>query len=408
MRARALIAFVGATAVLAVLPNAGAATGPAVANEPDRAALTGVSTVPQIKTYLRSLGLDPAHAVIQRGARNYAGPNCPGANWNCTSASLKGTIVVQVSKAGQNVSVCDPEAEGEASLFTAPTDSCVIEQFSETGNNKATCRQSTDANPAVLICDVTQFNESGNNHADIDQRVRQTTGAAQMADVVASLDQQNESGNNHANLSQAISQSTRAAGSQSQDAEFDADVTQNTDSGGDNFLQQSQTLDQDGRSSSSANQSQSADHFGEVDQDALVGGEEAYYAVSTAQQSEPEDGFSKAHVIQSERQTLIGPGAQDQFGPMNCCSSQTGSPPQTQITIQQSSTQKASQFDEGAATQAQEINGECLTDGTCTIKHNVSNEADSRNEQVSGTGFQSLTTVCFAGSEGGFCSDGGD
>ena len=205
--------------------------------------------------------------------------------------------------------MCDPAEES-----TEAPDTCFVFQMNTDGNNKATCRESTDANPVALTCDVSQFNESGNNHADIDQRVRQTTGAMQDAQVSALLEQENGSGDNHANVSQTISQSTSEVSllAQSQEAEFDALVDQDADDGGNNHLQQSQTLDQMGRASgsSSINQSQSADHFGEVDQDALVFDEELL-AYSTAPSSQTDDGFSKATVSQTERQTLIGPGSQE-------------------------------------------------------------------------------------------------
>jgi hypothetical protein len=31
--------------------------------------------------YLRAIGVNPHHFVIQRGVRNYAGANCPGKGW---------------------------------------------------------------------------------------------------------------------------------------------------------------------------------------------------------------------------------------------------------------------------------------------------------------------------------------
>ena len=81
-----------ALAVLAFLPS-GAATA---ARPADRNVVApDLSTVANVKTYLRSLGVDPRGVVIQRGARNYAGPNCPGAAWNCTTS----TRVVQISSA---------------------------------------------------------------------------------------------------------------------------------------------------------------------------------------------------------------------------------------------------------------------------------------------------------------------
>ena len=60
------------------------------------AAKPDLTTVPQIKQYLRSLGVNPSGFVVQRGPFNYAGPNCPGAAWNCTTS----TKVIQLSSGG--------------------------------------------------------------------------------------------------------------------------------------------------------------------------------------------------------------------------------------------------------------------------------------------------------------------
>jgi len=225
------------------------------------------------------------------------------------------------------------------------------------------------------------------------------------------LDQLNGSGSNHANVLQTISQSTSAAGDQSQIADFDANVFQDTDSGGNNFLQQSQTLTQLGRASgsSSISQVQDGQHDGVVHQDALSGDSESLLlslgGMGFLQASE--DGFSKAHVTQTETQTLRGPGSQDQTGPMNCCSagSQFGSPAQTLITLHQSSTQNATQFDEGTATQFQRLKGDCSTYGTCTIHQQATNEAESLTQKESGTELLLITTCSASGGEG-FCFAG--
>ena len=195
--------------------------------------------------------------------------------------------------------------------------------------------------------------------------------------VSAELEQDNESGSNHANLSQSISQSTSQVSgtTQSQDADFDANVDQDTDDGGNNFLTQSQTLNQSGTASGwSVSQTQTADHFGEVDQDALEGGEESFAVLSTGLQAASEDGFSKATVSQTERQTLKGDGSQSQFGPMNCCgaASQEGDPQQTHITIHQSSTQKASQFGSG------EVNEDSSCTATATRRERARSTTTSR------------------------------
>src|SRR2546421_324293 len=47
--------------------------------------------------YLRAIGVNPHHFVIQRGIRNYAGARCPGAAWSCTSTTHP---VIQIASAG--------------------------------------------------------------------------------------------------------------------------------------------------------------------------------------------------------------------------------------------------------------------------------------------------------------------
>src|SRR2546421_2152998 len=64
-----------------------------------------LSSMAKIRHYLRSIGVDPRDVVIQRAHRNYAGPHCPGKDWNCTRA----TRVVQIASAGgQNQFTCTP------------------------------------------------------------------------------------------------------------------------------------------------------------------------------------------------------------------------------------------------------------------------------------------------------------
>ena len=362
-------AFVLGVAVLGMLTLlSSAAATPQPTSTVTTTAAPDLSTVPKIVSYLGSIGVDRTEIVIQRGARNYAGPNCPGMTWHCTRAA---GIVIQAAESGANKFECSPSED------TGPF-GCTVFQSSVNGNNMATCRESTSVTPAVLTCAVFQSNVNGSNHANIDQTVDQRVGAMQSAMVSAELEQDNESGSNHANLSQSISQSTSQVSgtTQSQDADFDANVDQDTDDGGNNFLTQSQTLTQTGTASgSSVSQSQTADHFGDVDQDALEGGEAALAVLSVGLQTASEDGFSKATVRQTERQTLEGNGSQDQFGPMNCCGagSQEGSPTQTHFNIHQDSSQKASQAN---AEQSSHLDGSCFSSGTCSIDHKANNDED--------------------------------
>jgi hypothetical protein len=92
--------FSGAIALLAVaalLGSAGAAT--ATSSKP----VIDISTPTAVDSYLVSKGIDPASVVKQVGLNNYAGPNCPGDGWNCTTA----TRVAQIAApGGQNVDEC--------------------------------------------------------------------------------------------------------------------------------------------------------------------------------------------------------------------------------------------------------------------------------------------------------------
>lgn len=383
-----------ALAVFAVLPSAAAkapepknATTSVVENK--HATGIDLSTVPKIKKYLRSLGVSTKGIVVQRGARNYAGPNCPSIAWNCTAAR---GVVVQLTEDGENTFECSPSSD------TGPS-SCEVFQTTTDGSNHATCRESSGANPVTLTCDVTQANVNGDNHVTIDQNVDQRGGATQTATVLADLNQDNVSGDNHASLSQSISQFTSDVASlmQSQDAVFSADVFQDTDSGGNNFLQQGQRLHQSGRASGSSSvlQMQTADHFGQVDQEVGedIGEGFTVFAVGMLQ-ADGEEGFSKAHAVQFERQSLKGPGEQIQIGPMNCCGagSQAGSLEQTLFTIEQDSAQNASQ---GGAEQESDLFGSCFSTGTCSIHHNARNDEDriTVHESVDGTPLF-VTTNC--------------
>ena len=129
----------------------------------------------------------------QTGALNYAGPNCPGPAWNCTTS----THVVQISQAGgQNEFVCEPETPPEpGGPVTAPPDVCVIVQ-TEGDVNRAECREySTDVPTAAQKCVITQTGAE-RNYATVRQVIEQTTGPAQdarqAADVIQEATEKND------------------------------------------------------------------------------------------------------------------------------------------------------------------------------------------------------------------------
>src|SRR5438309_10344712 len=75
-------------------------------------ARTELSSLAAIEAYLVSIGVDPASVVVQQGRLNYAGPECPGADWNCTTA----TKVVQIpapGAPGANIFDCLPALDAQ-------------------------------------------------------------------------------------------------------------------------------------------------------------------------------------------------------------------------------------------------------------------------------------------------------
>ena len=132
---------IAACALFVVVGSIGAG---AARTPPKRADL---STNAGVREYLRSLGISPRGVVIQRGARNYAGPRCPGKRWTCTRShraiqiashrgknrfrcSVARCVVVQVTRSllAANTAKCI--------RTTGITQSCTITQ-SGTGPNTA-------------------------------------------------------------------------------------------------------------------------------------------------------------------------------------------------------------------------------------------------------------------------------
>jgi hypothetical protein len=353
----ALVLFVLATAV-------GAAAQPA------RSAQADLSTNKGIASYLRSKGLDPAGFVVQRGARNYAGPNCPGRGWSCT----KGKKVVQVSHHGKNVAECGPGG----TLTTSPNAvTCVVVQTSTGGRNEARCGlKKRDVTPIVLDCRIEQTSVDGDNRARIKQRSDQNKGADQRATLNVLVSQTTGTGDNKSDVEQSIDQSTRdqalASPAQNQEGRFTARIAQSSASGR-NLSELAQRLEQSGKAKgdSSVLQRQFSDQVGDVDQ--TVG------SVDVQSRSRSKwkrsKSFSISRATQTEDQRLRGPGQQVQLGPQFCCSTQTGGDSdRTDVRIRQESRQRASEDD---AQQSSTSTGDCTTVGDCEVRQRLRNDEDS-------------------------------
>jgi hypothetical protein len=192
--AAALAALV---AVFALAGAAGAGSAPARVN---------LSTDAAVKAYLTSIGVNPATTVIQRGHKNYAGPDCPGATWTCTDARS----VVQLGT--QNTAEC---VGGIGTNTPAGFQQCLIVQ-GPAAKNVAKCIQRSHNVPFVRQrCSVTQ---TGNfNEATIVQVAEQTGGTTHGALQEVGLSQTAAASTNRLQIDQEIKQSTETSVGATQD-----------------------------------------------------------------------------------------------------------------------------------------------------------------------------------------------
>jgi hypothetical protein len=168
----AIVVF--AVATLAGTIGAGAASTPA-----KRA--IDVSTNTGVREYLRSVGISPRGVAIQRGARNYAGPRCPGKRWTCTR-SLR---VVQIATGhGKN-------------RFRCSATRCVVVQLTKSPlvTNTAKCIRTTGITQS---CSITQSSTSADNKAIVVEIGAKLVGLTQSASQTAQIVQTAGSGANTA------------------------------------------------------------------------------------------------------------------------------------------------------------------------------------------------------------------
>jgi hypothetical protein len=208
---RAIAAAIALAACAMAITGAGAAARTAPANS---GALNRIdlSTPAGAKHYLSSIGIDPATVVVQRGARNYAGPQCPGNGWNCTSARR----VVQISAPAKGVrrTLAATAANSfECTPATSTTDStgCVIVQ---TGSvNKARCVEKSDAPNAALSCVIDQSGTDNDAYVlqDISTGGSTTSGSVQTQNNSETATVTQKGVNNRLDATQVVNQSLNAS-----------------------------------------------------------------------------------------------------------------------------------------------------------------------------------------------------
>lgn len=377
--------------------------------------------------YLRSLGVDPTTAVHQTGVRNYAGPSCPGAGWNCAAAA--GAVVQQAAADGVNEFTCTASS-GDSQA----NDSCVIVQMApSSGDNEAICKEEVSGTAPNASCSITQQNVGGDNQADIDQQWQQQSGSTQTAQQTATVTQQNQKGANKVDVDQAISQLIEnSSPTQDQEAVQVACVQQDSPSGGNHASvtqQVSQNEEEQGTSTQQfQNQNAGPDTScggssttispnlaaivlqDEGTPSASGRGSESVHQVlhqtmtslvtdGSVQQQQGNDfdlggleaipnqqttGLATASVGQHERQledaeTKPSSRSQIQNDPIHnpCCEGVQGSNPSDTFDLTQKSVQDA----DSGATQLFDMQGDCTSSGVCDVFQVVRNDTTSQSQE---------------------------
>lgn len=170
MRKRFFIGLLAATiAAIALVSASGAAT-----TKTQKPAQIDVSTRAAVVGYLRSIHVNPTGVVIQRGTRNYAGANCPGRGWSCTTTTH--TVVQVASAGGSNTFDCTTASCAVIQVATAPT----------AAPNTAKCIKTTGLSQS---CTISQSSSTRDNLAIVYESAAKASGLTQTASSTASITQ---------------------------------------------------------------------------------------------------------------------------------------------------------------------------------------------------------------------------
>jgi len=243
--------------------------------------------------YLRAIGVDPRGLVIQRGARNYAGPNCPGAGWACTSTAHP---VVQIARAGgKNTFFCTSGrcAVVQLSARGVPRSGRSLTASAPTKPSIAACVKNGSGSTTGLgqSCSISQSSATNDNVAAVYENVGKTSGPTQTASFSASITQQatGTSNSNTACVYQAITMdgSTNMSGKKGTGAKVALEA------------HQSVKINQDTAGSGTNNADQSATSSGTCNPVDTTGLTQSQTLTSTASASGP--------IVQNENAANGGP-----------------------------------------------------------------------------------------------------
>jgi uncharacterized repeat protein (TIGR01451 family) len=387
------------------------------------AAGPGGATPSAVSGQIRAAG---AAVVKQIGLRNYAGPNCPGVSWNCTTS----TRVFQVATRG-GINLATPSCPPAGTY-----QSCDITQDGPATNVFNCTEKSTTG--VDQLCKVTQTGAS--NTATINQYISQSTGATQSGTQTADVTQK-PYGNtvyNVLKVTQSMSQNTKTPGAQTQNAHQKVVASQTALGAGYNqsFINQSQLQKayggsnqyQDATSDSIANcvdgEPSAPNACSDVTQLSANGtnynalnqsiNQDANTAVSVpaahqtqgtwnggleghVHQETTGSGSSQNKAKQNKQQKVAGPASavQTQYDPVRCCGTFTLIGPGVD-DINQSSSIGASN---PGALQKSDLIGESRTpNGKCSVNQHAAIDTASANnsETLAPCYFLILTTSCTA------------
>jgi hypothetical protein len=370
MTFKRLLGIIGALCAVAALTGS---VGAGAARTPTKHAIN-LSTNAAVKQYLRSLGISPRGVVIQRGARNYAGPQCPGKGWNCTRSQR----VVQIATPTR----VRASAGTRTFLAKPPPPTNVFKCSRKTGDpSPQTCGPFTQVATG-----------SATNSAQIDMTISQS-GQTLNGSQDAQLTQKSESGSNSVQIDLNITQTattTAASVSQSATSTQNFNISQTSTSGGAQSLQvkESSTQAEAANSATTGTQFASGDLTGHVMQSST--------GVSTTK-------IRQTHTI---TQSALGPNVdQTAIDPMKCCATQSGNPNNTLGLIQSGSVQTT-----GDATPniSAVYEADCMSSGNCTATQTQNTNGTTSTNTSSGstinTNFNCTGTTCgsiaFDGSPG--------
>jgi hypothetical protein len=374
MRSIRIFALVGVTLAAAIsISSAGA--GPSGAKT---LAKVDLSNRAAVNRYLRTIGVNPATVVVQRGARNYAGTACPGRRWNCTKARR----VVQISTRGTwnrfDCSASNADAPYPSPPATHEPDTCLVVQSSNDGANVAVCRERSEAPTVTQTCTIIQQNSRGANRARVrqvvDQDEEQTADATQRAEVT----QHNGSGKNVLKIVQKIGQSADTYYSNvAQDLESDQKftITQDAVDGPQRAkIDQSTSQDAEADEASSGSQHEDALLVGDVVHQTSAG-------KSTIDVSQSEDQNEEAPPDSGVQQTIVGP--------FDCCTGQ-GTNPADDFEIDQKSVQRTTS---SSAQLSEEMSITCESSGTCDGSQSADENGEVTTNSCSAVGSRCEATL---------------